>query len=84
MGDFDKKEYDKRYQRQNIIQKHVTYNRLSETDMAQLDFMAGKNYSQYVKDLIWKDIIRNETEGGNDHGHRSEDHPAPPDGDGAG
>ena len=56
-GDFDQREYVNRYMHENLIQKKLYFNRRNEEDMQLLDWANGhKNFSQYIKRLIWEDM----------------------------
>lgn len=69
MPEFNKSKYDQDYQRKNIVTKRVPYNKQSQTDLEQLDWVEGKNYTQYVKQLIDEDMRREK------HGDRGQSQP---------
>jgi len=54
-------EYNREYQRQNIVQKKVIFNRRSEEDLSLLDWVQlQENFSQYCKELIRADMLEKE------------------------
>ena len=56
-GNFNQKEYQAKYEQENLIQKKVRFNRKNEEDMILLDWaMSHKNFSQYIKGLISSDM----------------------------
>ena len=52
-----KSEYDKKYNKENTILKHVVFNRKNPSDMELLDWLMnnGMQMSTYIKMLIIKD-----------------------------
>ena len=56
-GDFDQTKYHVQYERDNLIQKKVIFNRKNEEDMILYDWaMSHKNFSAYIKGLISYDM----------------------------
>lgn len=55
--EFDKKEYDKEYRKNNILQKVVLFNKNNEKSM--IDYIQGKNFNKYIHELIEKDMKEN-------------------------
>lgn len=61
---FDKKSYDAEYYKKNIFCKRLPFNRSNPEDMAILDFLERQqpNATQYLKELIRKDMERQSEE----------------------
>lgn len=54
---FDKYGYDQGYLRENIITKHVPFNKRKPEDMALLEWaLAQGNFTKYIKGLILEDM----------------------------
>ena len=62
---FNQTEYVKRYQRENRIDKKVTFNRNNPDDMALLQWLSSRpdGMVQYIKSLIRSDMERAQTVG---------------------
>lgn len=62
---FNQAEYVKRYQRENRIDKKVTFNRNNPDDMALLQWLSSRpdGMVQYIKSLIRSDMERAQTAG---------------------
>ena len=53
-----KSEYNRKYNRENMIQKLLTFNRKNPDEMILYNYLTGKeNINGYIKNLIWKDMI---------------------------
>ena len=65
MAGFDKKTYDAEYYRKNIFCKRLPFNRSIPEDMELLDFLEQQqpNATQYLKDLIRKDMEQRKQDG---------------------
>lgn len=63
-GDFNQREYIRRYQRESRIEKKVTFNRNSTEDMALLDWLITRpeGIVKYIKSLIRTDMKRQEAD----------------------
>lgn len=61
---WDKKSYDAEYYKKNIFCKRLPFNRSIPEDMELLDFLERQqpNATQYLKQLIRKDMERQRTE----------------------
>lgn len=62
---FNQAEYVKRYQRENRIDKKVTFNRNNPDDMAILQWLSSRpnGMVQYIKSLIRSDMERAQSAG---------------------
>lgn len=62
---FDQAEYIKRYQRENRIEKKVTFNRNNPLDMQLLDWLTSRpeGMVSYIKSIIRSDMEANQTAG---------------------
>ncbi len=62
---FNQAEYVKRYQRENRIDKKVTFNRNNPDDMALLQWLSSRpdGMVQYIKSLIRSDMERAQSAG---------------------
>ena len=62
---FDQAEYIKRYQREQRIEKKVTFNRNNPADMQLLDWLTSRpnGMVQYIKSLIRSDMEKHLTAG---------------------
>ena len=56
---FNKSEYDMEYNRRNIKRKFIPFNIQNPEDLELLEWLAGKNVSAYVKELIRADMENN-------------------------
>lgn len=52
-GDFDQSKYIQQFMKEKITVKKVTFNREKDADL--LEWVEGKTFSGYVKDLIRRD-----------------------------
>lgn len=59
---FDQAEYVKKYQREQRIEKKVTFNRNNPDDMSALNWLTSRptGMVKYIKDLIRADMIQEE------------------------
>ena len=59
---FDQAEYVKKYQREQRIEKKVTFNRNNPDDMSALNWLTSRptGMVKYIKDLIHADMIQEE------------------------
>ena len=56
-GDFDQKAYLNQYEKENIIQKKVQFNRRNPDDMALLEWATmHESFTRYIKSLIHADM----------------------------
>lgn len=63
MADFDKKAYDIEYNRKNVFTKRVPFNRANPEDARMLEFLEREpNFTQYVKGLIYRDMLQRKEE----------------------
>ena len=54
---FDKSKYDQQYMRANVVRRYISLNKTKKDDARILDRLTQEeNYSQYIKDLILRDI----------------------------
>ena len=53
-GDFDQSKYIQQYMKDNVIVKKVSFNKANDADLQE--WVNGKTFSTYVKDLIREDI----------------------------
>ena len=62
---FNQAEYVRRYQRENRIEKKVTFNRNDARDMALLDWLTSRpdGMVHYIKTLIRSDMERHAAAG---------------------
>lgn len=62
---FDQAEYVKRYQRENRIEKKVTFNKNNQADMDLLSWLSSRpeGMVQYIKSLIRTDMENHLTAG---------------------
>lgn len=62
---FDQAEYIRQYQRENRIEKKVTFNRNNPDDMALLEWLQSRpdGMVHYIKTLIRSDMISHLTAG---------------------
>lgn len=62
---FDQAEYIRRYQRENRIEKKVTFNRHDPQDMILLDWLTSRpgGMVRYIKTLIRSDMDSHKTAG---------------------
>ena len=52
-----KSEYDQSYEKNNIVKKHIPFNKNNPDDAKMLDWLdQQKNVTRYVKDLITDDM----------------------------
>ena len=56
-GQFDQSKYIQQFMKDKITVKKVTFNKGSDADL--LEWLAGKKFSTYVKNLIREDKNRN-------------------------
>ena len=55
--------YDQKYQKENIVQKKVVFNRQSEEDVTLLNWVdLQENFNAYCKGLIRADMLEKGTE----------------------
>ena len=52
-GTFDQSKYIQRYMKENVTVKKVSFNNQNDSDL--LEWISGKPFSTYVKQLIRKD-----------------------------
>ena len=55
-GLFDQNKYIQQFMKDNVTVKKVTFNQKHDADL--LEWIAGKTFSTYVKDLIREDMNR--------------------------
>ena len=62
---FDQAEYIKRYQRENRIEKKITFNRNNPLDMQLLDWLTSRpeGMVSYIKSIIRSDMEAHQTAG---------------------
>ena len=59
-----KKDYDVAYQKENMVQKKLAFNRRVPDDLILLDWIESQeNFSQYCKNLIRSDMLKNRPPG---------------------
>ena len=65
MSDFNQSEYVKRYQKENRIEKKVTFNRNNPDDMSILEWLKSRpeGMVHYIKSLIRSDMEANQQAG---------------------
>ena len=56
---FDQNKYIQQFMKEKEVHKRVVFNKEADADL--LEWLAGKRFSPYVKDLIREDMEKGET-----------------------